>query len=98
MDHAGIRQFDLNIERVQEQWTVPHALREVIANALDEQVLTGTAEPAISKDADGVWHVRDYGRSIRYEHLTQNENKEKLRRATTSSANLGRSQRRTSDV
>ena len=32
-----IREFDLNIERVLENWTVAHALREVIANALDEQ-------------------------------------------------------------
>ena len=30
------REFDLNIERVLENWTVPHALREVIANALDD--------------------------------------------------------------
>ncbi len=34
------REFDLNIERVLENWTVAHALREVIANALDEQALT----------------------------------------------------------
>ena len=33
------REFDLNIERVLENWTVAHALREVIANALDEQAL-----------------------------------------------------------
>jgi hypothetical protein len=32
-----MREFDLNIERVLENWTVAHALREVIANALDEQ-------------------------------------------------------------
>jgi hypothetical protein len=31
------REFDLNIERVLENWTVAHALREVIAKALDEQ-------------------------------------------------------------
>jgi hypothetical protein len=38
-----MREFDLNIERVLENWTVAHALREVIANALDEQALTGTS-------------------------------------------------------
>jgi len=75
------RRFDLNIERVLEHWTVAHALREIIANALDEQALTGTAEPTISRDGHGVWHVRDYGRGLRYEHLTQNEDKEKLRRS-----------------
>jgi hypothetical protein len=72
------REFDLNIERVLENWTVPHALREVIANALDEQALTGTAEPQIFADAENRWHIRDWGRGLRYEHLTQNENKEKL--------------------
>ena len=28
------REFDLNIERVLESWTVAHTLREMIANAL----------------------------------------------------------------
>jgi hypothetical protein len=74
------REFDLNIERVLENWTVAHALREVIANALDEQALTGTAEPQIFADAENRWHIRDWGRGLRYEHLTQNENKEKLSR------------------
>jgi hypothetical protein len=46
------REFDLNIERVLENWTVAHALREVIANALDEQALTETSEPEISRDAE----------------------------------------------
>lgn len=69
--------FDLNIERVLEHWTVAHAVREIIANALDEHVLTGTAVPEIAK-ADGEWHVTDFGRGLRREHLTQNENVEKL--------------------
>jgi hypothetical protein len=72
------REFDLNIERVLENWTVAHALREVIANALDEQALTGTRDPEIFRDGRGCWHVRDWGRGLRYEHLTQNENGEKL--------------------
>jgi hypothetical protein len=75
------REFDLNIERVLENWTVAHALREVIANALHEQSLTGTREPAIVQDGEGRWHVRDWGRGLRYEHLTQNENREKLAQA-----------------
>jgi hypothetical protein len=79
MTDATTREFDLNIERVLENWTVAHALREVIANALDEQALTGTAEPQIFEDDAGRWHIRDWGRGLRYEHLTQNENREKLR-------------------
>jgi hypothetical protein len=75
------REFDLNIERVLENWTVAHALREVIANALDEQALTRTKEPEILQDGGGRWHIRDWGRGLRYEHLTQNENREKLTNA-----------------
>lgn len=63
-----------------EHWTVAHAVRELIANALDEAALSGTADPVISKDKKAVWHVRDFGRGLRYEHLTQNENREKLKR------------------
>jgi hypothetical protein len=72
------RFFDLNIQRVLEHWTVSEALREIIANALDEQALTGTAEPEIFEDNDGRWHVRDFGRGLRYDHFTQNEDAEKL--------------------
>jgi hypothetical protein len=50
----------------------------VIANALDEQALTGTAEPQILQDAEDRWHIRDWGRGLRYEHLAQNDNKDKL--------------------
>lgn len=75
-----MKQFDLNIERVLEDWGVEHALREIIANALDEQALTRTKDVQITKDKQGRWHIRDYGRGLRYEHLTQNENQEKLSR------------------
>ena len=72
-----MREFDLNIEKVLENWTVAHAIREIIANALDEQVLTGTKDIEIYQDAGGTWHIRDFGRGIQYQHLTQNENEEK---------------------
>ena len=72
--------FDLNVEKILEHWDVPEAVREVIANALDEQALTGTREVEIAKRRDG-WHIRDFGRGLRYQHLTQNENPEKRRRA-----------------
>jgi hypothetical protein len=71
------KKFDLNIEKVLQDWDVQDALREVIANALDEQALTKTKDVEISKDNAGRWHVRDYGRGLKYEHLTQNENQEK---------------------
>lgn len=72
------RLFDLNIEKVLEDWEVHHAIREVIANALDEHILTKTKEIEIFKDKQNRWHVRDFGRGLKYEHLTQNECEEKL--------------------
>jgi hypothetical protein len=73
-----MKKFDLNIEKVLENWEVSDALREIIANAIDEQVLTRTREIQILSDKGG-WHIRDFGRGLRYQHLTQNENEEKLK-------------------
>lgn len=72
------RAFDLNIEEVLENWEVEHALREIIANALDEQLISKTREIEIAKDNAGAWHIRDYGRGLQIEHFTLNENTEKL--------------------
>ena len=54
----------------------------MVANPLDEQALTNTKDVEITKDRDGRWHVHDYGRGLKYEHLTQNENEEKLHNAS----------------
>ncbi len=72
------RAFDLNIEEVLEDWQVQHALREVIANALDEQFLSGTSEIQIFSDPAGDWHIQDFGRGLRIQHFTLKENLEKL--------------------
>ena len=71
------RLFDLNIEEVLEAWEVSHAIREVISNALDEQALSGTKDIEIARH-DGDWVVRDFGRGLRIDHFTLNENKEKI--------------------
>jgi hypothetical protein len=71
----------LNIERVLEHWEVHHALRELIANALDEQVLSGGRDIEIFKDTAERWHIRDFGRGLRIEHFTLNEDDEKLNAA-----------------
>ena len=73
------RAFDLNIEEVMENWEVEHALREVIANALDERLMSRSKEIDISKDSQGQWHVRDFGRGLKIEHFTLNENLEKIK-------------------
>lgn len=36
--------YNLYIEKVLDNWDVEHAVREIIANALDEQKLTNTQE------------------------------------------------------
>lgn len=71
------RYFDLNIVDILEAWSPRHGVRELIANALDEQALTNTREVTV-ENVRGAWRVRDYGRGLEYEHLTQNENPEKL--------------------
>ncbi len=73
------KKFDLNIEKVLEDWEIYHAIREIIANALDEQIITNTKDIKISHDSRSSWYIRDFGRGLRYNHLTQNENEEKLK-------------------
>lgn len=73
-----MKKFDLNIEKMLEGWETFHAIREVIANALDEQLLTKTKDIEIFQDKQRLWHIRDFGRGLKYEHLTQKENEEKL--------------------
>ncbi|MGD9493789.1 MAG: hypothetical protein AB7V36_10600 [Bacteroidales bacterium] len=72
-----MKQFDLNIEKILENWETYHAIREIIANALDEQLLTDTKDVEIFK-TDNIWHIRDFRRGLNYKNLTQNENQEKL--------------------
>src|SRR4051794_24795183 len=77
MPNAEEPWFDLNIGDILEAWAPRHGVRELIANALDEQVLTGTGGISVEKvGAD--WVIRDYGRGIQYQHFTQNESAEKL--------------------
>lgn len=70
--------FDLNTEEILENWEAEHAIREIISNALDEQFLSRSAEIELFKDSSGDWHVRDFGRGLRVQHLTLKENQEKL--------------------
>lgn len=72
-----MKKFDLNIESILENWEIYHAIREIIANALDETLLTNADPVEIFKRGDA-WVIRDYGRGLKYTHLTQNENAEKL--------------------
>ena len=73
-----MKHFDLNIDKILENWEVFHAIRELVANAIDEHVLTNSEPPKILRDAAGWWHIRDFGRGLRYQDLIQTENPEKL--------------------
>lgn len=75
----GEKAFDLNIERILADWEPYHAVREVISNAIDEQMLSNTKGIEIFKDELNRWHIRDYGRGLKREHLTQKENDEKTK-------------------
>lgn len=75
----GDGEFDLNIEKILENWEIFHAIREIIANAIDEQLITQTKDISIYKARNNCWHIIDYGRGLNYHHLTQNENEEKLK-------------------
>ena len=77
---SATRDFDLNIEKVLDSWEVHHAIREIIANALDEGTLSGTKTPEIVQTSPTRWIVRDFGRGLHYQHLTQKENQEKRKR------------------
>jgi hypothetical protein len=74
---TGTHFFDLNIEKVLEHWPVEFAIREVIANALDEWAITDGMEPRIVQIGGDQWRIVDFGRGLRYQHLTQKENQEK---------------------
>ncbi len=73
-----MKHFDLNIDKILENWTSVHACRELIANALDEAVLTDSRTPIIEKRDSNSWIIRDYGRGLNHQSLIQTENKEKL--------------------
>ena len=45
------RKLDLNIEIILENWEPYDAVREVIANALDEQILSQTRGISITKSS-----------------------------------------------
>jgi hypothetical protein len=71
--------FDLNMkEDLLEAWGPSDGIREIIANALDEQVLTGTDSVDIEFDGGDTARIRDYGRGLRHEHFAQEEDEEKL--------------------
>lgn len=79
MNDGNGKPFDLNIEKILEDWEIYHAIREIIANALDEQLLSNSKDIEIFKDEKERWHIKDFGRGIKEYHFTQKEDEEKLK-------------------
>ena len=59
-----MKKFDLNIEKILEDWEVRHAIREVIANAIDEQKLSNSEEIKIFKDSSCVFYFRFFVNAV----------------------------------
>ena len=78
--------FDLNVDKILPEWGVSHALRELIANAIDEQILTHTADIQVEFHEPSTVVIRDFGRGIRKEAFVLCEDEEKM----TSKSVIGR--------
>ena len=72
------REFDLNIERVLENWTVAPRHPRVDRQRARRGGPDRHRRARDSARTPGPLALRDFGRGLRYEHLTQNENREKL--------------------
>lgn len=78
LSHVVSREFDLNMYKTVSHWPISYAIRELIANAIDEKLIAGFEEEiGINLLGDGNWTIKDYGRGLAKEHLVINENKEK---------------------
>ena len=73
----SVQFFDLNIQQFLDSWTPRDAVRELLANALDEAMLSGTPTPVIERTGPTEWTISDTGRGLRPEHLAQAESEEK---------------------
>lgn len=72
--------FDLNIKRILTTWQVPHACRELLANALDEHVLCRLDQKAVVMNLhNDRLMIKDQGRGITKFHFVQDESVEKVK-------------------
>ncbi|MGL5630447.1 MAG: ATP-binding protein [Mycoplasmoidaceae bacterium] len=72
--------LDLNIQNILEDWEIWHAIREIIANAIDEHKIRKISNIPIINFNDNIIEIIDQGNGIKKEHFIQNENKEKTER------------------
>ena len=69
----SVQYLDLNTKHTLKHWSVPKAVIELVANALDEATESDTKLPSITWD-DQVLTIQDYGRGLKKEHFQQNVN------------------------
>ena len=72
--------LDLNIKDIDNNWTINDAIRELVANAIDEHILTNiTNDIKITYNSQTkTLIISDEGRGIKNLHFIENANKEKL--------------------
>ena len=71
--------LDLNIKQILSDWKISDAIRELIANAIDEHLITNQTKP-IKVDYNEQTEtlvIQDNGRGIKNIHFIQNESNEK---------------------
>ncbi|MGV1746557.1 ATP-binding protein, partial [Mycoplasmoides pneumoniae] len=81
-----MRYLDLNIKSILADWEIADAIRELIANAIDEHRLSNTAFPVIELQKgflNSSLVIKDYGRGIKSNHFIQNESREKVQSEKT---------------
>ncbi|GAA5414360.1 ATP-binding protein [Ureaplasma ceti] len=73
--------IDLNIKTILSDWTPADAVRELIANALDERLISQTQDIQVCYDkTQQTCIIQDYGRGIKPSDFVQNESLEKNER------------------
>ena len=72
--------LDLNINEINNNWTINDAIRELVANAIDEHLLAHIPNDIkiIYNDGTKTLFISDEGRGIKSTHFIENINKEKL--------------------
>jgi hypothetical protein len=78
--HRDRRYYDLNLDTILSGWTVSDAIRELLANAVDEHTLCSVGERVQVNhipEYPGYVTIQDFGRGLKIEHLRLNESTEK---------------------
>ena len=72
--------LDLNIKDIDNNWTINDAIRELVANAIDEHIIANISNSVkiTYNNQTKTLIISDEGRGIKSVHFTENINKEKI--------------------